>query len=403
MTISDRLRFNWQLLHRHRLRTGLLLLTITLGVASVIMLTSLGEGARRYVDREFSALGNQLLIILPGRTETTGAAPPVYGTSPRDLTLEDAGALSTISSITRIAPVIAGTARVSFGSFARDVITVGTTPAFFPVRNLTVAQGRPLPDSAIDAASPVCVLGAKLKRELFAGRNPINQWLRIGDRRYRVIGVLQERGESLGLDLRDMVVIPVRSAEILFNSPGLFRILVEIDHPQSLEYTRSRIRTLISRRHEGEDDITLISQDSMISTFNRVLTSLTAAVGGVAAISLVVAGVLIMNISLISVSQRRREIGLLKAIGASAADVRWLFLGESLMLTATGALCGVLAGEAAVALALRLLPDFPFAVPRWAELAAVLIAVASGLLFSWWPASRAAALDPVRALRGGGR
>lgn len=403
MKLPDQLQFNWQVLNRHRLRTGLLLLTIALGVASVIMLTSLGEGARRYVDQEFSALGNQLLIILPGKTETTGGAPPIYGTSPRDLTLEDALALTSINTVTHVAPVIAGTAQVSFDSFAREVIVIGTNAAFFPVRKLSVNLGRALPDSAADSASPVCVLGSKLKRELFGNRNPINQWLRIGDRRYRVIGVLLERGESLGLDLRDMVIIPVRSAEMLFNSPGLFRILLELDHPQSVEYTKTRIRALISQRHEGEDDITLISQDSMVTTFNRVLTSLTAAVGAVAAISLVVAGVLIMNVSLISVSQRSREIGLMKALGASAADVRWLFLSESLMLTASGALIGVLVGEGVVALALRLLPDFPFAVPLWAELAAVLIALACGLLFSWWPARRAAALDPVLALRGGGR
>ena len=400
MNLQDRLHFNWQVLNRHRLRTGLLLITIALGVASVIMLTSLGEGARRYVDREFSALGNQLLVILPGKTETTGAAPPIYGTSPRDLTQEDAQSLSSISTVRQVAPVIAGTARVSYASSARDVITIGTTPSFFPIRNLKVNLGRPLPDSSINVSTPICVIGAKLKRELFGNSNPINQWLRIGDRRYRVIGVLTERGESLGLDLRDMVIIPVRSAEILFNSPGLFRILVELDHPQSVAYTKKRINELISRRHEGEDDITIISQDSMVTTFNRVLTSLTAAVGGVAAISLVVAGILIMNISLISVSQRRREIGLLKAIGASASDVRWLFLGESLMLTTTGAVIGLMVGEGVVALALRLLPDFPFAVPLWAEAAAVVIALANGLIFSWWPASRAAKLDPVLALRG---
>ena len=400
MKFQDQLLFNWQVLNRHRLRTCLLLLTIALGVASVIMLTSLGEGARRYVDREFSSLGNQLLVILPGKTETTGTAPPIYGTSPRDLTLEDSQSLATISTVTRVAPIIAGTARVEYHSFAREVITIGSNADFFPIRNVTVALGRQLPESASDNASPVCVLGARLKRELFGNRNPLNQWLRIGDRRYRVIGVLQERGESLGLDLRDMVIIPVRSAEMLFNSPSLFRILVELDHPASLEHSKRKIRQLISRRHEGEDDITLISQDSMISTFNQVLTTLTAAVGGVAAISLLVAGILIMNISLISVSQRRQEIGLLKAVGASAVDVRWLFLGESLMLTASGALIGVLAGELAIALALRLIPDFPFAVPLWAELAAVLTALTSGLVFSWWPASRAAKLDPVRALRG---
>ncbi|MEH6470115.1 MAG: ABC transporter permease [Halopseudomonas sp.] len=400
MSLWDRLRFNSQVLARQRWRTLLLLLTISLGVASVVVLTSVGEGARRYVDGEFSSLGNQILLVLPGKTETTGGAPPLYGTSPRDLTLEDANALAQIGNIRRIAPIIAGTARVSHGSFAREVVTLGTTPDFFPVRNLSIGQGKPLPASAIDTASPTVVLGAKLKQELFGNRNPLNQWLRIGERRFRVTGVLQERGESLGLDMRDMAIIPIRSAEQLFNSPGLFRILLELKQIDQLEVAKQQILDKIRLRHDGEDDVTLISQDSMLSTFDNVLTTLTASVGAIAAISLLVAGILIMNISLISVSQRQREIGLLKALGASAPLVRSLFLTEALMLTGSGALIGTAFGELAVTIALQLLPNFPFYAPLWAELAATSMAVGCGLLFSWWPASRAAGLDPILAMRG---
>ncbi|MBY4675111.1 ABC transporter permease [Marinobacterium arenosum] len=400
MKLVDQLHFNLQLLRRHRLRTGLLLLSITVGVASVIMLTSLGEGARRYVEQEFSSLGNQLLIVLPGRTETTGGAPPIYGTTPRDLTIADAEALGQLPGISRFAPIIAGTGRVSYRSFARDVITIGTNADFFPVRRLSLSLGQGLPADAASLAAPVCVLGARLKRELFGNANPINQWLRIGDYRYRVVGVLAERGESLGLDMRDMAIIPLRSAEALFNSPGLFRVLLEMKPQVSQELIKDRVRQTIRRRHEGEDDVTLISQDSVLSAFNEILTTLTAAVAAIASISLIVAGVLIMNISLISVSQRRAEIGLLKALGASGAAVRQLFIGEALMLAAVGTLIGIAVGEAVVALALRLFPDFPLAAPWWAELAAALIAIGCGLLFSWYPANKAAGLDPVRAMRG---
>ncbi len=400
MTPFDQLRFNTLVLSRQRWRTLLLLLTISLGVASVVMLTSVGEGARRYVDREFSSLGNQILIVLPGKIETTGAAPPLYGTSPRDLTLEDANDLARIGNVRRIAPIIAGTARVSQGSVAREVITLGTTPDFFPVRNLTIAMGRSLPATAIDTASPTVVLGAKLKQELFGHSNPLNRWLRIGERRFRVTGVLEERGESLGLDMRDMAIIPIRSAEQLFNSAGLFRILLELKQVEQLELTKQQILDRIRLRHDGEDDVTLISQDSMLSTFDNVLTTLTATVGAIAAISLLVSGILIMNISLISVSQRQREIGLLKALGASASVVRTLFLSEALLLTGSGALIGTAFGELAVVLALHVVPQFPFYAPLWAELAAITIAVGCGLLFSWWPANRAAGLDPVLAMRG---
>ena len=400
MTLFDQLRFNSLVLTRQRWRTLLLLLTISLGVASVVVLTSVGEGARRYVSGEFSALGNQILIVLPGKTETSGGAPPLYGTSPRDLTLEDANALAQISTIRRIAPIIAGTARVSQGGVAREVITLGTTPDFFPIRNLDIGLGKPLPASAVDTASASVVLGAKLKQELFGNRNPLNLWLRIGDRRYRVIGVLEERGESLGLDMRDMAIIPIRSAEQLFNSPGLFRILLELKQIDQLDTAKQQILERIRLRHEGEDDVTLISQDSMLSAFDRVLSLLTTSVAGIASISLLVAGILIMNISLISVSQRQREIGLLKALGAPAALVRSLFITEALMLTGCGALLGIGFGELCIATAHQLLPNFPFFAPLWAELAAALIAVGTGLLFAWWPASRAAGLDPVLAMRG---
>ncbi|MEH6823321.1 MAG: ABC transporter permease [Motiliproteus sp.] len=400
MRFSDQLRFNSQVLARQRWRTVLLLLTISLGVASVVVLTSVGEGARRYVNSEFSALGKHILIVLPGKTETLGGAPPLYGTSPRDLTLEDANALAQISNIGRVAPIIAGTARVSHGSVAREVITLGTTPDFFAVRKLTIGLGKSLPASAVDTASATVVLGAKLKHELIGNRNPLNQWLRIGDRRYRIIGVLEQRGESLGLDMRDMAIIPIRSAEQLFNSAGLFRILLELKQIDQLDASKQQILDRIRLRHEGEDDVTLISQDSMLSSFDNVLTTLTASVGAIAAISLLVAGILIMNISLISVSQRQREIGLLKALGAPASLVRSLFLTEALMLTGSGALIGTTCAELMIMIALQLLPNFPFYAPVWAELGAISMAVGCGLLFSWWPANRAAGLDPILALRG---
>ncbi|WP_207062255.1 ABC transporter permease [Motiliproteus sp. SC1-56] len=396
----DRLSFNAQLLKRHRVRALLLVLTIAIGVASVVMLTAVGEGARRYVVREFSALGSELLIILPGRIETSGGAPPLYGTTPRDLTLEDAQALSLLSGVVRVAPVLAGTARVSRGARARDVVIIGSTPALFPVRDLRLAQGRGLPAAAANRAQPVCVLGDTLARALFDGASPMYQWVRIGDRRFRVIGVLQTAGEHLGMDLRDMAVIPARSAEQLFDTQSLFRILVQLEGPAQQAAVEARVRALIRERHDGEDDVTLISQDALLATFDRILRMLTLILGAIAAISLVVAGVLIMNLSLISVAQRRAEIGLLKALGASARQVRRLFLDEALLLAALGAGAGLLLGEAAVAVALRLLPQFPFAAPLWADLAAVAVALLCGALFAWWPASQAARLDPVRALRG---
>jgi len=400
MRLVDQIHFNTLVFQRYGVRTFLLLLAVGIGVASVILLTSLGEGARRYVDQEFSSLGNRLLIVLPGRKETTGGAPPIYGTAPRDLTLEDANALLRIPGVNEVAPIIAGTTTVARESRSREVITIGSTAGFFVVRNLNVGKGKILPPRADSEALAVCVLGVKLQRELFGSGSAIGQWVRVGDRRMRVIGILEERGESLGLDLRDMIIIPVRTAEQLFNSPGLFRIILDLNDNTSIVDTERRIRTIIRQRHEGEDDITLISQDAMLAAFGNILTTLTLAIGAISAISLLVAGILIMNISLISVSQRRKEIGLLKAIGASSRQVRQLFMGESLLLISFGSITGIAFAFGSIFVASVLWPNFPLTPPVWAVPAAVGIALLAGLLFSIYPANRAAKLDPVLAMRG---
>lgn len=400
MRLADQIHFNTLVFQRYGVRTFLLLLAVGIGVASVILLTSLGEGARRYVDQEFSSLGNRLLIVLPGRKETTGGAPPIYGTAPRDLTLEDANALLRIPGVNEVAPIIAGTTTVARESRSREVITIGSTAGFFVVRNLNVGKGKILPPRADSEALAVCVLGVKLQRELFGSGSAIGQWVRVGDRRMRVIGILEERGESLGLDLRDMIIIPVRTAEQLFNSPGLFRIILDLNDNTSIVDTERRIRTIIKQRHEGEDDITLISQDAMLAAFGNILTTLTLAIGAISAISLLVAGILIMNISLISVSQRREEIGLLKAIGASSRQVRQLFMGESLLLISFGSITGIAFAFGSIFVASVLWPNFPLTPPVWAVPAAVGIALLAGLLFSIYPANRAAKLDPVLAMRG---
>jgi len=400
MKLFDQLVFNRQVFLRHRVRTLLMLLAVAIGVASVILLTSLGEGARGYVDREFSALGNRILIVLPGRKETTGGGPPMYGASPRDLTLEDANALGRIPGVLAVAPIVAGTTIISHSSRSREVITLGSTAAFFVVRQLQVGAGTVLSARAESEPLAVAVLGVKVKRELFGSSRALGRWVRVGDRRMRVIGVLEERGQSLGLDMRDMLVIPVRTAEQLFDSPGLFRILLDIAPSADSDKIKEKILNVIRKRHDGEEDVTVISQDSMLAAFDNILATLTMAIAAISSISLLVAGILIMNISLISVSQRRQEIGLLKAIGASSRQIKQLFIGESLMLISMGSAVGISFAFALIALFAGLWPSFPLQPPVWAVPAALLVAFGAGLVFSIIPAKRAAALDPVLALRG---
>ncbi len=400
MRPPDQLRFALDALRGARTRSLLMLLAMSIGVASVILLTALGEGARRYVIGQFEQLGTDLLVMLPGRNETTGGPPPLFGETPRDLSLEDALALRRHRSILRIAPISLGTAPVSWRNREREVTIIGSTRDFFPVRRIRVARGRPLPAIPPERQLNVVVLGARLATALFDRQRALGEWVRIGDRRFRVIGVLEPAGESLGLDLGDMALVPVASAMQLFDTASLFRILIQARGKDAMAQARRDALSTLRNRHDGVADVTLISQDAVLGTFDRILGALTWTVAGIAGISLAVAGILIMNVMLVAVSQRVPEIGLLKALGSPGRLVARLFLIEALLLAALGALGGLLLSGVGLLLMRQLFPDFPLQPPLWAPLAAVAVALGCGLLFGVLPARRAARLDPVQALAG---
>ncbi len=384
----------------HPSRTWLTLLAMALGTAAVVVLSALGEGARHYVLDEFAGLGTHLLIVFPGRNETTGGPPPLLGETPRDLTLEDAQALLRSRHIERIAPLSIGSAPVSAGSLEREVNVLGTTRDFLEVRHLKLAAGRFLPEGDLKRATPVAVLGETLARELFGNASPVGRFVRIADRRFRVVGVLGGAGVSLGDNLKDLALIPVAAAQALFDNPALFRILVQARSRESLDGAANDIRAMVRARHEGEEDVTVITQDAVLGTFDRILGALTLAVAGIAAISLTVAGVLIMNVMLVAVSQRTAEVGLLKALGAEDWQVSRLFLAEALLLAGAGTLGGLALAYAGVWVFNARYEAFSLVVPFWAPVAAAAVSLASGLIFGLLPARRAARLDPVVALSG---
>lgn len=399
MRLLDILSFIYNTLSRYRMRTGLILLAMTIGVAAIIILTSLGEGARRYVVGQFSSLGTNLLIVIPGRSETTGgAASMLAGETPRDLTLDDARALLRSSNVRRFAPIMIGSASISRQQRDREAPVLGSTSELLDIRHWKLARGRFLPAGDINRASPVCVLGTNLRKELFGSQPALGQWLRIGDRRFRVIGILASEGRSIGVDVQDLIIIPVASAQSLFNSPSLFRILVEARTREAIPGVEKHILNTIQARHQGEQDITVVTQDAVLATFDKILRALTLTVGGIAAISLGVAGILIMNIMLVSVSQRTAEIGLLKALGAPEHQITTLFLAEAIALSLIGACIGIAVGETGSWAIGLFYPALPLGAPWWAVTAAVGIALVTGLVFGAFPAKRAAKLDPVLAL-----
>jgi putative ABC transport system permease protein len=226
----------------------------------------------------------------------------------------------------------------------------------------------------------------------------VGKLIRIGDRRFRVTGVLASEGMSLGFNTDEIVIVPVASAQVLFNTNSLLRVLVEARSREEIQTAKRHVEALLRARHEGERDVTVVTQDAVLATFDRILRALTLAVGGIAGISLSVAGILIMNVMLIAVSQRRQEIGLLKAVGATSRQVRTLFLIEALLLALLGALLGLVLGVLGTWGIRQLYPILPVFAPAWAVLAALLTAAITSVVFTLLPARRAARLDPVLAL-----
>lgn len=400
MRLRDHFAFALRAMTASRLRTLLVTGAAAIGVAAVVILTALGEGARQYIMGEFSQLGSELLIVLPGKTEKGGGPPGMIFETERDLTLEDVAALRRVPHINAVSPLSVGSIDISVGAHSREAILLGSDATLEQTRKLKMGRGDFLPQLDLDEAQAVVVIGTTLAHELFVNTSPVGQWVRLGDRRFRVIGVLADQGTSLGQNLDEAAVIPVAGAQALFNNPALFRILIEVDSRARLQSVEDAARRVLIDLHQGEEDFTLITQDAVLSTFDQIFGVLTLSVAGIAAISLLVAGIIIMNVMLVSVSQRRAEVGLLMAMGAPPGLILRLFLLESLLIGLLGAIAGLLLGQLGVWVLGEIYPSFPVMTPTWAYVAAASTALGAGMLFGWLPARRAARLDPVRALTG---
>lgn len=399
MRTTDILRFARDAAAGYPLRTLLSILAMAIGVAAVVVLTALGAGARRYVVEQFSALGSNLVIVLPGRSATGGFSPAnALTTTPRDLTVDDAFALTRLPSVRRVAPLTAGNSEINANGRLREVVVAGTASTYFDIRSFKIAQGHFLPESDWSRGPPVAVIGSKIKEEIFGGAPAVGELVRLGDRRLRIVGVLKASGQGVGgLNTDEVVFIPVSVAQSLFNTNTLFRVLIEARSRGEIEAAKREAAAVLKARH-GEEDITVITQDAVLATFDKLLRALTAAVAGIAAISLAVAGILVMNVMLVAVTQRTAEIGLLKALGARAVTIRNAFMAEAAMLSLVGALTGYGLGLFGAFILRQMYPVFPAYPPDWAVVAALGTALGTGLLFGIMPARRAARLDPVQAL-----
>jgi len=397
MILEDVLRHAWRAITGHRQRSLLTMIGITIGIASVILLTSIGEGTRLYVLTEFTQFGTNLIAVNPGKTETTGVPGAIGGTI-HPLTLEDMEALARLPGVSEVVPVVMGTAPVEYGGKSRNVFIYGVTANAPDAWRFGVRVGRFLPESDPHHGSPLAVLGPKLKRELFGEAPALGEHVRMAGERFLVVGIMEPKGQFLGLDIDDSGYIPVALAMPLFNRDDLQEIDVLVANASLIDSVAARMNRLLTARHGGEDDFTITTQTGMLETLDRVVRIVSAAVVGIGAISLLVGAIGILTMMWISVNERTSEIGLATAIGATPGQILQLYLAEAALLSLTGGVLGLLAGVVLSQLLRLAVPALPVHTPLVYVGLAMAVSLLVGLLSGFLPARRAARLDPVVAL-----
>jgi putative ABC transport system permease protein len=397
MLVRDFLHLTGGSLIAHRLRTVLTALGIAVGIAAVVLLTSIGEGVHQFVLAEFTQFGTNIVGINPGRTTTHGASTGVFGTV-RPLSIEDAEALRRLPFARAVVPLVQGNAEVEVDGRRRRTTVYGVGPEMPEAFSMRVKSGRFLPHDDPTAPRAMAVLGSKLRHEMFGTANPLGRRISVGGNRYRVVGVMESKGTVLGFDLDDTVYIPAARGLELFNRESLFEIDLLYREGMSAKRVVAGIRKLLMARH-GREDFTVTTQEQMLDVLGSILNILTFAVAAIGGISLLVGAIGIVTIMTIAVQERTGEIGLIRALGARRAQVLGLFLGEAAVLAAVGGMAGLALGVGIAQLLHLALPALPVHTPWLFVVAAETVAVVIGLAAGVLPARRAAHLDPVEALR----
>ena len=398
MLLWETIRTALRALSSNLVRTTLTMLGVIIGVGAVVAMLALGEGARTDIESNIRTLGSDLLTVRPGQ-QSHG---PVRSGTVDTLDVADANALALLPGVSNVAPTSMGAAQVKYASQNLSATIVGSTSNYFAIRNLETQAGQPFTHLHEQGRRRVAILGAKVARDLFGYDNPVGARIQIKGIGFRVEGVLAEKGESLGSP-DDQVIVPLSTHQsVLFGQTYVQSILVQVADEDSIESIRGSLERTLRARHRiaagGLDDFNIGSMQDMLSTINQVTGTLTALLGGVAAVSLIVGGIGIMNIMLVSVRERTREVGVRMAVGARRRDILLQFLIEAMVVSVMGGILGIGLGIGGAAF-LSKMGGFGFLIPPYAVVLALITSLATGIFFGVWPARHAAHLDPVEALR----
>jgi putative ABC transport system permease protein len=386
---------------QNKVRALLTTLGVIIGVMSVILLIALGESAQAYVSREFAIMGSNIIIITPGKQETTGLIPITAG-SHRKLTYEMAKAIKRkADGVSGVCANSVGLANMKYGTRTRNVMCIGTTPDWETIRQLHTQVGRFITQQDVDRNNKVVIIGTKLKRELFGESRALYEKISINGTKHVVVGILENHGMALGIDLGDIAIVPLRSAQQMYKhgEDELWEILCGARSQEDIKPAIASIKRILSAYHDGEEDFTITDQDGMLKTFSRIFDMLRVMLIGIASISLLVGGIGIMNIMLVSVRERTREVGVRKAVGAKRMDIALQFLIEAITLSLLGGFIGIALGGIGTFTIHIFYPSLPIGVSMWSALMSFFFSVGVGVFFGVYPAFKAASVDPVVALR----
>lgn len=405
MDITEQILESFSTLNVNKMRTGLAILGIVIGIGSVIALLSLGQGTQQSIQNQIEGLGANLLTVSPG-AQRNGAVRGAQGGG-NSLTNEDATAIETSSQITTIknvSPEFSRRTQITTGGNNTNTQIIGATPAYAEVHKVTMDLGNFISQRDVDAATKVAVLGPQVVSDLFGtGANPVGQTIRASGQTLTVVGVTQSKGGSGFANQDDIVYAPLATVQKqMFGVDYLSSIALEAKSPDVMTTAQNEVGYLLLSRHKFSDptqaDFSIFSQQDILNTASSATGMFTSLLSGIAAISLLVGGIGIMNIMLVTVTERTREIGLRKALGAKKRDIITQFLTESIILTFSGGIIGVILGIV-TSFAISNFVNFPFVISPGSILLAFAVSVGIGIIFGWYPARKAANMQPIEALR----